>query len=126
MCAATPRFTVLAGSSWGPLVGARQSGFEQRYPALAATILFVSALKSSRTTHHGYRESLPPGAADYPAILLASLIAALIPFSARIILTCARCRGLSPRIVPMYCPWRTRARRWAGSDVALIVGLRGW
>ena len=46
-------------------------------------------------------------------------MAALIPFSARIFLTCAFFLGGSPRIVPMYLPWSLRV---ASSSCTLSVG----
>jgi hypothetical protein len=48
MCAATPTLTAFAGSSCGPVVSARHSGFEQTAPARAAKMRFTSSVKSSR------------------------------------------------------------------------------
>src|SRR5258708_2256094 len=39
--------TAFAGSSCGPLVGARQSGFEHEYPTRAASARFTTSEKSS-------------------------------------------------------------------------------
>src|SRR5262249_34882128 len=47
MWAATPRLTAFVGSSWGPLVSARHSGFEQRLPTRDASALFTGSEKSS-------------------------------------------------------------------------------
>ncbi len=41
----------------------------------------------------------------HPAILSAAAIAALIPFAARILFTCAAFLADSTLIVPMYLPW---------------------
>ncbi len=48
MCAATPTIKALAGSSCGPLVNARQPGFEQRFPTRDASVRFTSSVKSIR------------------------------------------------------------------------------
>jgi len=47
ICAATPTFTAFVGSSCGPLVSARQPGFEHRFPTREAKSLLTASEKSS-------------------------------------------------------------------------------
>src|SRR5437870_2912521 len=47
MCAATPRLTAFVGSSCGPLVNARHSGFEHRCPTRSASAFLTRSEKSS-------------------------------------------------------------------------------
>ena len=48
ICAATPKLMASCSVEAGPLVSRRQSGFEQRFPALLARDRTTEALKSSR------------------------------------------------------------------------------
>src|SRR5205809_732168 len=61
---ATPMFTAFDGTSWGPLVGLRQLGFEHCIPArrarasLTLTVKssrILATIKSSNASHHAAR-----------------------------------------------------------------------
>jgi len=59
ICAATPIFNAPALSSWGPAVGARQSGREHRCPTRAASTRFVDSEKSSRILEESHLRPVP-------------------------------------------------------------------